>query len=57
MLYEVITRVQDVSEERDRDTARQQIHVRKADEQFEQWLRRLRDEAYVEYKEESKEGS
>lgn len=50
-------RVQDVSEERDRDTARQQIHVRKADEQFEQWLRRLRDEAYVEYKEGSKEGS
>jgi peptidyl-prolyl cis-trans isomerase SurA len=50
-------RVQDVSEERDRDTARQQIHVRKADEQFEQWLRRLRDEAYVEFKEESKEGS
>jgi peptidyl-prolyl cis-trans isomerase SurA len=50
-------RVEDVSKERDRDTARQQIHVRKADEQFEQWLRRLRDEAYVEYKEESKEGS
>lgn len=44
-------RVQDMSEERDRNAARQQIHARKADEQYEQWLRRLRDEAYVEYKE------
>jgi peptidyl-prolyl cis-trans isomerase SurA len=44
-------RVQDMSEERDRNAARQQIHARKADEQYEQWLRRLRDEAYVEHKE------
>ncbi len=44
-------RVQDMSDERDRNAARQQIHARKADEQYEQWLRRLRDEAYVEYKE------
>lgn len=44
-------RVQDISDERDRNAARQQIHARKADEQYEQWLRRLRDEAYVEYKE------
>lgn len=50
-------RVQDMSEERDRNAARQQIHARKANEQYEQWLRRLRDEAYVEYKESVQKGA
>ncbi len=43
-------RRQDVGNERDRAEARQQIHARKADELFEQWVRQLRDEAYVEYR-------
>ncbi|MFQ5937156.1 MAG: peptidylprolyl isomerase, partial [Acidiferrobacterales bacterium] len=43
-------REHDMSAERDRAAARQQIHARKADEQYEQWLRRLRDEAYVQYR-------
>ncbi|NIQ42607.1 MAG: hypothetical protein GTN85_11135 [Pseudomonas stutzeri] len=46
-----------MSDERDRNAARQQIHARKADEQYEQWLRRLRDEAYVEYKADVQKGS
>jgi peptidyl-prolyl cis-trans isomerase SurA len=41
-------REQDVSGERLRAAARQQIHARKADERYEQWVRQLRDEAYVE---------
>jgi peptidyl-prolyl cis-trans isomerase SurA len=42
-------RDRDVTQERVRAAARQQIHARKANERFEQWLRQLRDEAYVEY--------
>jgi peptidyl-prolyl cis-trans isomerase SurA len=42
-------RTQDVSEDRLTASARQQIHMRKAGERFEQWARQLRDEAYVEY--------
>jgi peptidyl-prolyl cis-trans isomerase SurA len=42
-------RTQDLSDERLRGLARQQIHTRKASERYEQWLRQLRDEAYVEY--------
>ena len=42
-------RRQDVSQQRRLSNARQQIHKRKADERFEQWVRQLRDEAYVEY--------
>lgn len=42
-------RQQDVSEERARQAARSQIHARKADDRYEQWVRQLRDEAYVEY--------
>ncbi len=41
-------REQDVSRERVRNAARNQIFTRKADEAYEQWSRRLRDEAYVE---------
>jgi peptidyl-prolyl cis-trans isomerase SurA len=42
-------RRQDVTQQRQVSNARQQIHKRKADERFEQWVRQLRDEAYVEY--------
>jgi peptidyl-prolyl cis-trans isomerase SurA len=42
-------RTQDVGEERQEARARQQIHARKAGERYEQWVRQLRDEAYVEY--------
>lgn len=37
-----------VTGERERDAARQQIHARKAEDRYEQWVRQLRDEAYVE---------
>lgn len=43
-------RRRDVSGERARDDARRQIHERKAKERYEQWLRQLRNEAYVEYR-------
>ncbi len=43
-------RTQDVSNERQRKTARQTIHARKADTAFQEWLQRLRDRAYVEYR-------
>jgi len=42
-------RQQPVAGERERTAARQQIHARKADDRYEQWVRQLRDEAYVEY--------
>jgi len=42
-------RERDVSQEREAATARNQLHARKADERYEQWLRQLRDEAFVEY--------
>ncbi len=42
-------RAHDVTQEKLRTTARQQIHARKADERYEQWTRQLRDEAFVEY--------
>ena len=38
----------DVSKERERLEARQAIRSRKADEAYEEWLRQLRDSAYVE---------
>ncbi len=40
-------RERDITRERLRDQLAQQIHQRKAEEAFEQWIRRLRDEAYV----------
>ena len=43
-------RERDVSQERAQASARNQIHARKADERYEQWLRQLRDEAFVEYR-------
>lgn len=42
-------RDQDITQERTRGAARNQIHARKADERYEQWSRQLRDEAFVEY--------
>lgn len=49
-LIQVLERRQlTVAGERARLTARNQIHARKADDRYEQWMRQLRDEAYVEY--------
>ncbi len=41
-------RTQDISKERLDNSARNQIHSRKATERYQQWLRQVRDEAYVE---------
>jgi len=43
-------RKQDVSTKMARGEVRKQIHQRKARERYEQWIRQLRDEAYVEYR-------
>ena len=43
-------RTQDVTETRKREQARQAIRARKADEQFGEFMRQVRDKAYVEYK-------
>jgi peptidyl-prolyl cis-trans isomerase SurA len=43
-------RQQDVTQERRRDQARQAIRQRKSDEQFDDFVRQLRDRTYVEYK-------
>jgi peptidyl-prolyl cis-trans isomerase SurA len=40
-------RTQDVTGERQRQTARQAIRSRKADEAYQEWVRQLRDRAYV----------
>lgn len=42
-------RQQSGGDERARNEARRQIHARKAEDRYQQWLRQLRDEAYVEY--------
>jgi len=42
-------RQQDISNERNQASAREQIHARKAEERYQQWLRQLRDEAFVEF--------
>lgn len=47
-------REEDVSKERKRLQARQEIRARKADESYQEWLRQLRDRAYVEYRLEEK---
>ena len=50
-LIQVIERrSQDVSQERQRQAARQAIRARKAETAFQEWLQRLRDRAYVEYR-------
>jgi len=43
-------RIQDVTQERKRDQARNALRQRKADEQFQEFVRQVRDRAYVEYK-------
>jgi peptidyl-prolyl cis-trans isomerase SurA len=43
-------RKQDITEERKREQARQAIRQRKADELFADFVRQMRDRAYVEYK-------
>ncbi|HEX5803657.1 MAG TPA: peptidylprolyl isomerase [Azospira sp.] len=50
-LIEVLERrVQDVSAERQRMAARQVLRERKLDEAYQDWLRQIRDRAYVEYR-------
>ena len=50
-LIEVLERrSEDVSKERQTLMARQEIRARKADEAYENWLRQLRDQAFVEYR-------
>lgn len=50
-LIEVLERrVQDVSSDRQRTTARQALRERKLDEAYQDWLRMARDRAYVEYR-------
>ena len=50
LIQVVERRTLDVSSEQQRKTARQSIHARKADIAFQEWLQRLRDRAYVEYR-------
>ena len=40
-----------MAEEFNRNKAREQLRQRKVEEELESWLRALRDEAYVEYRE------
>ncbi len=47
-------RTQDITQERKRDVARSAIRARKADEQFSEFMRQVRDKAYVEYKTDDK---
>ena len=43
-------RTEDITTARRRDVARNAIRQRKSDEQFQEFLRQVRDKAYVEYK-------
>lgn len=43
-------RIQDVSDDRKRALARNALRERKSDEAYQDWLRQLRDRAYVEYR-------
>jgi peptidyl-prolyl cis-trans isomerase SurA len=50
-LIQVIERgTQDVSKERRRLLARQTLRARKSDEAYQEWVRQLRDRAYIEVK-------
>lgn len=49
-LIQVLARRTDVSTERVRQNARQILRERKADEAYQDWLRQMRDRAYVEYR-------
>jgi peptidyl-prolyl cis-trans isomerase SurA len=48
ILRRVASREQDVTDENRRNRARQQIGERKAQDEFERFLRQLRSDAYVE---------
>lgn len=48
LIQVVERRMQDFSEERKRNAARTALRTRKADEAYNDWLRRIRDSAYVE---------
>jgi len=43
-------REQDITVERQRDQARLALRQRKSDESFQEWVRQMRDRAYIEYK-------
>lgn len=43
-------RKEDITAERSRESARQAIRARKSEEAYQDWLRQLRDRAYVEYR-------
>ncbi len=50
-LIEVLERrTQEASQDRKRQAVRQILHERKFDEAYQDWLRQLRDQAYVEYR-------
>jgi peptidyl-prolyl cis-trans isomerase SurA len=49
-LIQVLERRMDVSPERQRQVARQILRERKAEEAYQDWLRQMRDRAYVEYR-------
>ena len=49
-LIQVLARRTDVSTERVRQHARQALRERKAEEAYQDWLRQMRDRAYVEYR-------
>jgi peptidyl-prolyl cis-trans isomerase SurA len=54
-LIEVLgRRKQDITKQREREQARQAIRQRKSDEQWEEFIRQLRDRTYVEYKTEDR---
>ena len=50
LIQVVERRKQDVTQQRRREEARKAIRQRKSDEQFEEFVRQLRDRTYVEYK-------
>lgn len=54
LIQVVERRTQDMSKESARLKARQEIRARKSDEAFQDWLRELRDRAFVEYRLEDK---
>lgn len=49
-LIQVMGRRMDASQERVRQSARMALRERKADEAYQDWLRQIRDRAYVEYR-------
>lgn len=49
-LIQVMARRMDTSKERVRQSARMALRERKADEAYQDWLRQMRDRAYVEYR-------